>query len=283
MNRPRRKRPAKPSDGRTRIQRFLSDAGVVSRRAAEELVREGRVLVNGRTVDELPAFVDPATDVVEVDGRVVRPRRTETFILNKPKGVVCTPTDRAGRRTARDFLPPGVGPLTPVGRLDAESTGLVILTSDGELAQQLSHPSYQVNQVYHAEVSGLAAPDLPEKMRAGVYFAEGRAQADAVEILHRARDRSSLRITLHETRNRQVRRMLAKLGLPVRVLDRLQVGPITLKGLARGAVRRLTAREVTALRQAIQYAPGRPRRSGAEPGPRARRTAGEARPVRRVW
>lgn len=234
-----------------RLQKFLSDAGVASRRHAEEMILEGRVTVNGVVIDALPAFVDEQHDVVQVDGTRVRPQRLDYFIINKPRGVVCTNRDPGGRVRAVDLLPRLAARLFPVGRLDAESTGLLLMTNDGELALRLTHPRYGVAKTYRAEVRGRVPDDLPEQLRRGVHLAEGKARASDVEIVHASSQRSVLLITLHEGRNRQVRRMLARLGFPVRRLRRVQIGPLTLRGLPSGAARRLTPAELHALRNAV--------------------------------
>ncbi|MBI5863191.1 MAG: rRNA pseudouridine synthase [Planctomycetes bacterium] len=235
-----------------RIQKFLSDAGVASRRRAEELITDGRVLINGQVVVELPAFVDPQHDRVVVDGDLVAIRPTEHWLLHKPKGVVCTTRDPSGRRRAVDFLPPEAGRLFPVGRLDAEASGLLLLTNDGELAEQIAHPRYGVIKVYRAEVRGQVPQDLPAVLRKGVYLSDGRARAERVEVLHRSRDLSTLEITLHEAGNRQIRRMMARLGFPVKKLIRVRVGPLELKGLPAGAARLLNPLEVDQLRRDLE-------------------------------
>ncbi len=239
---------------RMRLQKFLSDAGVASRRRAEELILEGRVLVNDEVVEELPAFIDPKADRVMVNGAVVRPQRLEYFMIHKPAGVVCTHYDRAGRPRAVDLLPDLPMRMFPVGRLDLESTGLLLLTNDGELAQQLTHPRYGVPKQYRAEVRGKVSKELPAAMKAGVYLSEGKATASEVEIVRTERDRSILMITLREGRNRQVRRMLAKLGHKVKALKRVQIGPISLRRLPLGAARRLSPKELDALRAAVETA-----------------------------
>ncbi len=282
--------PPGAETGKVRLQKFLSDAGVASRRHAEELILEGHVLVNDRVVDALPAFVDPGRDRVVVDGTPVRPQRLEYFMVNKPKGVVCTNRDPGGRVRVADLLPDLKSRLFPVGRLDAESTGLVLMTNDGELAQRLTHPRYGVPKTYHAEVRGRVPDDLPARLRQGIYLAEGPARADRVEVVYAGNDRSSLLITLREGRNRQIRRMLARLGHPVKKLKRISIGPLSLRGLPLGAARRLTARELAELRRVLvepdaegpNRAPGRGKasashaRQGADGGKRVtgRRAAG---------
>lgn len=262
--------------GQVRLQKFLSDAGVASRRRAEELIIEGRVLVNDEVVDKLPAFIDPRADAVVVDGTRVRPQRLEYFLLHKPKGVVCTNRDQGGRVRAVDLLPKLAVRLFPVGRLDVDSTGLLLMTNDGELAEKLTHPRYGVPRAYRAEVRGRVERDLPDKMKAGVYLAEGKASASEVEIVHAANDRSVLMITLREGRNRQIRRMLARLGHAVRRLKRVQIGPLTIRGLPVGAARRLSPKELNALRSAAEAAESKagPRRRRKRVGrPRAAKAA----------
>jgi 23S rRNA pseudouridine2605 synthase len=270
-----------------RLQKFLSDAGVASRRHAEELILAGRVLVNNEVVDTLPAFVDPARDRIIVDGARVRPQRLEYFLVHKPKGVVCTNSDPAGRVRAIDLLPELPVRLFPVGRLDEESTGLLLMTNDGELAQRITHPRYGVPKTYYVEVRGRVPPDLPARMKAGVFLAEGKAHASDVEVVHASTDRSALQITLREGRNRQVRRMLVRLGHPVRRLKRVQIGPLSLHGLPVGAARRLTTKELVQLRAACEPAPaaarGKRRRRAREAKPAAARPAArrDTQPVTR--
>ncbi len=236
-----------------RLQRFLADAGVASRRRCEEMILEGRVLVNDQLIEALPAFVDPESDVIVVDGSRVRAQPNEYFLIHKPKGVVCTNRDPAGRPRAIDLLPPNIPRLFVVGRLDVDSSGLLLATNDGELATMVMHPRYGVPKLYHVEVRGQVENDLPAKLRKGVWLAEtGRAQASEVRVLHRARSESVLLVTLREGRNREVRRMFARFGYPVRKLKRIQIGPLTIKGLPLGACRRLTARELELLRREVR-------------------------------
>ena len=212
----KRRAPRPVEQGLVRLQKFLSDAGVASRRHAEDLIVEGQVLVNGEVVDTLPAFVDPRKDEVIARGVRVRIQPHEYFIVHKPRGVVCTNRDPEGRPRACDLLPPLRARLFVVGRLDADSSGLLLMTNDGELAARITHPSYGIAKVYHAEVRGPVPADLPERMRKGVHLAEGRAQAEHVRTLRSSRDRGLVEVTLREGRNRQVRRVLAGLRGPGR-------------------------------------------------------------------
>ena len=234
-----------------RLQKFLSDTGVASRRHAEELILEGHVLVNGRIADTLPTFVDPRHDKVVVDGVSVRVRPHEYFLMHKPKGVLCTDDDPSGRVRAVDLLPELPVRLFLVGRLDADDSGLLMMTNDGELAQRITHPRFGIAKTYRAEVRGRVPSDLPAQMKKGIYLAEGKVQVSEVEIVHAGAEQSILMITLREGRNRMIRRMLARLGFRVKTLKRVQIGSLSLKGLPVGACRRLTPKELATLRQEL--------------------------------
>lgn len=263
-----------------RLQRFLSDAGVASRRRAEEMILEGRVLVNNRIVETLPAFVDPRSDRVIVDGDVVRVQPHVYFIMHKPKNVVCTNKDPAGRTRAIDLLPPDLPQrLFPVGRLDADATGLLLLTNDGELTEQLTHPRYGLPKVYRVEVRGRATPDVVERLQRGVYTSEGKARVTDVELAHSGADRSVLIITVREGRERLLRRMLANLGHPVKAMKRLQVGPLELKGLPLGACRRLSEAERRLLYEAIEESHAVAREASRVRRAKRRRRGASTKPV----
>lgn len=241
-----------PADaGPLRLSKFLADAGVASRRHAEEMILAGRVTVNDEVVSTLPAFVRTG-DSVTFDGRPVRAQRIEYWIVHKPKGVLCTNNDPDNRPRVFDLLPPHAARVFPVGRLDMEDMGLLLLTNDGELAQRLTHPRFGIAKVYRAEVVGRVGRELPTTLRDGVWLSDGKARAGGVEIVHVGREESVLDITLREGRNRQVRRMLAHCGHKVRRLTRIAIGPILLKGLPLGASRLLSRGEVSALKQAIE-------------------------------
>lgn len=251
-----------------RLQRVLADAGIASRRACEALIAQGHVRVNSSLVTTLPVFVDPATDRIEVDGRLVRPSsQLVTVMLNKPTRTLSTARDDqiVQRRTIVQLVDhPAAARLFPVGRLDYDTTGLILLTNDGELANRLTHPRFGVVKTYQALVRGrLDDADL-SRLERGIFLAERRAgrTVGAVRAAHvgitiarRDRDTTLLEITLGEGRNRQVRRMLAAVGCPVKRLERIAMGPVRLSGLARGQWRELTHKELTALRRASE--PGR--------------------------
>lgn len=238
-----------------RLQKLLSIAGVASRRASEELIVQGRVEVNGQIVRTLGAKADPATDVVKVDGRRLRfDIRPRYILLNKPKNVVTTRKDPEGRRTVVQLLKGVREYVYPVGRLDYDSEGLLLLTSDGDLAARLTHPRHAVERVYDAIVAGAPTEDALEKLRRGI-FLDGARTAPAIvrrsgSVGKTRQDLTRLTITLREGRNRQVRRMCASIGHPVRRLTRTRMGPIKLGDLPPGHWRDLTDREIRLLREA---------------------------------
>lgn len=252
-----------------RLQKILSAAGVASRRTAEVLIEQGRVSVNGRAVTELGSKADPDRDDIRVDGRRVKVGRAVVpryLLLNKPAGVVTTRSDPHRRRTVMDLLGGEGAGLYPVGRLDYDSEGLLILTNDGDLAARLTHPRHEVAKTYHAVLLGVPdARDLDRLTRGLLLESAGQSQPAGarrertapaeVRVLKayadpRGRDRALLEITLREGRNRQVRRMCDAIGHPVESLKRVRIGPLTDASLKPGAWRPLTAREVAALRRA---------------------------------
>jgi 23S rRNA pseudouridine2605 synthase len=230
-----------------RLQKYLARCGVASRRAAEQLITAGRVTVNGEIVAVLGAQVEPDHDRVEVDGRRVRPpRRHRYLIVHKPPGVVSTAADPEGRRTVLDLVPPG-DRVFPVGRLDYNSEGLLILTNDGELAARLTHPRHSVEKEYRALVSGAVREADLRSLSAGVPL-DGRLTAPArFEVVGRFNQLTWLRVVLHEGRNRQVRRMIEAVGLEVVRLIRTRIGPLELGALPAGSWRELRPAEIRAL------------------------------------
>jgi 23S rRNA pseudouridine2605 synthase len=234
-----------------RLQKVMASAGVASRRQCEEVILEGMVQVNGRVVDRLPAFVDPETDVITVGGKRIRPARGVYYVLNKPKGVICTSDDPQGRPKAVDLVP-AAQRVFCVGRLDADTTGLILLTNDAELTNRLTHPKYKVMKTYVARVSGRVEAEAVERLRRGVWLAEGRTAQARVKVLKSGRNGSLLEITISQGLNRQVRRMLAKVGLAVQSLQRTRVGSVKLEGLGMGKYRSLSPAEVESLRRAAQ-------------------------------
>jgi pseudouridine synthase len=247
----------KDATGKVRLQRVLADAGVASRRACEELIEAGAVAVNGVVVRKLPVFVDPARDRIVVGGRRLRPGREPVYVmLFKPRGVVCTNSDPEGRRRAIDLVQhPSGARLFPVGRLDVDSSGLLLLTNDGELANQLTHPRHGVHKIYEVTVKGALDAEAVAKLESGLFLHDrryGRAARTGhcrLRLLKRDRDRTHLLLELREGRNRQVRRMLANVGHQVKKLRRVRIGPLELRGLRPGQWRDLTGREVGMLKR----------------------------------
>jgi 23S rRNA pseudouridine2605 synthase len=238
-----------------RLQKVLAQAGVASRRAAELLIAEGRVEVNGKPVTEQGLRVDPERDHIRVDGsRIPSARRHVYLVLNKPRGVISTMEDPEGRPTLTEYLPRNVPRLFHVGRLDGETTGLLLMTNDGELAQRLSHPSYEVSKTYLAEVDGIMDNLVLKRLTKGVTLEDGPVQADKVKLVSRqpTTERTLVQITLHSGANRIVRRMLESVGFPVRKLSRIAYGPVRLGQLAVGETRELTREELGALLDAAR-------------------------------
>jgi pseudouridine synthase len=244
-----------------RLQKILSRAGVASRRAAERIMGEGRVSVNGSTVRELGTRADPAEDDIRVDGvRVRLPREPVYLLLNKPKGVVSTRRDPEGRTTVMDLVPPVAG-LFPVGRLDVTTEGLILLTNDGAFAERVAHPRYEVARVYHAKVRGVPEPATLARLRAGVRVEGERLAVDQVRVLSRENN-AWLEVRLHEGKHHEVKRLLEAVGHPVSKLKRVALGPVTARGLEPGQFRSLTPHEVRALlARPPRAAPRRPRTS----------------------
>jgi 23S rRNA pseudouridine2605 synthase len=231
-----------------RLQKVLAAAGVDSRRKCEELILEGVVRVNRKVVDKLPAFVDPDKDIITVNSRKIRAARKVYFILNKPKGVICTNRDPHGRKKAIDIVYTKER-IFCVGRLDAETTGLIFLTNDSELSNRLTHPRYGISKTYVVRIKGEIKPEQIEKLKKGIWLAEGKTSRASVKILKRRHTESSIEITIRQGLNRQVRRMLAKIGMPVKSLARTKIGRLGIRGLGVGKSRELTKTEVTYLKK----------------------------------
>jgi len=232
-----------------RLQKVLAQAGVASRRAAEDLIFRGRVEVNGEKVTEQGRRVDPAKDVIRVDGLRIPPKAEHQYVvLNKPRGVVSTMEDPRGRPALQELVSTHTDErLFHVGRLDAETEGLLILTNDGEFSQRMMHPSFEVPKVYVAEIAGVITEATVKQLRKGIVLEDGPVKPDKVEVLQRGADRSLVRVTLHEGRNRIVRRLFDEIEHPVRQLSRIAIGPVRLGDLKSGALRDLTREELGAL------------------------------------
>ncbi|RJR32667.1 MAG: rRNA pseudouridine synthase [Deltaproteobacteria bacterium] len=234
-----------------RLQKFLSRAGVASRRAAEEMIQAGRVMLNGRMVRELGLKIDPDKDVVKVDGRRVQPEALVTVMLHKPYGYLSTTKDPQSRRVVTDLLGEKGPRLYPVGRLDYDATGLLLLTNDGELAQRLTHPRYQVPRTYRLTVTGEVSRETLRTLAAGVEV-DHREVAAAVQVRKSAVEKTVLEITVWEGRYHLLKRLLAQVGHPVLKLKRIAFGPLRLGRLPRGAHRVLSREEVAALNVGVK-------------------------------
>lgn len=233
-----------------RLQKFLSQAGVASRRASEELISAGRVRINGQVVTELGTRVDPGTDRVEVDGRVITAAAPIWLALHKPPGYVVTRDDPQGRPTIYELIPAEYAGLFHVGRLDFESEGLILMTNEGDVAHRLLHPSYEMDRVYDVAVRGRLTDAELIQLRTGVDLEEGPARAIAVQRRPSPGPRADrLLVTMQEGRKRVVRRIFRALGHPVLRLVRRRLGPIELGSLKPATWRRLSSQEVNALRR----------------------------------
>jgi 23S rRNA pseudouridine2605 synthase len=250
-------RPDASAPGGLRLQKWIAAAGVASRRAAEQLIRDGRVEVNGRVVRELGRRIDPARDRVAVDAKRLAARaRPRHYLLHKPRGVVSSARDERARRTVVDLVE-SQERLFPVGRLDVQSEGLVLLTNDGALAQALLHPSFQVPRVYRVSIDGAIRPEALARLAAGVELDDGERTAPCeVRLLASSAERSKLEICLAEGRRRQIRRMCEALGHRVRRLVRVQFGPLRLGSLRPGEWRPLRPGERAALARLVDAAKG---------------------------
>jgi len=235
-----------------RLQKYLAEAGIASRRRCEDLIRAGRVQVNGCVVRELGTTVNPARDRVEVDGRAVRLEDKTYVMVYKPRGYVTTVHDPRGRRKVTDLVRKVPQRLFPVGRLDYDSEGLLLLTNDGELAYRLTHPRFKISKTYLVTLDRTPDPDTLRRIAAGIVLEDGPTAPCRVRLLRSGKHSALVEITMHEGRNRQVRRMWAALGFEVKRLKRTAVANLELGGLRPGQYRRLQAGEVRRLRELAQ-------------------------------
>ncbi len=240
-------------DGLIRLQKLLAQSGVASRRKCEELMLAGLVEVDGEVVTRLGTKVDPTTAVVRVDGKRLPPVSPHVYlVLNKPRGVVSTMSDPEGRRTLEEFVADRPERLFHVGRLDTDTEGLILLTNDGDFAQRVAHPSYELDKTYVAEVDGVMNKATVRRVLAGVTLEDGPVEVSSVKVVSTSADRSIVELVIHEGRNRIVRRLLDEVGHPVRRLTRTAIGPVLLRGLAKGALRELTLDELGVLLDAAK-------------------------------
>jgi 23S rRNA pseudouridine2605 synthase len=266
---PRTRSPQSSGEGNlVRLQKVLAAAGVASRRQCEELILEGRVDVDGQTVTELGTRVDPATQKIRVDGQALRRPKRLYFAINKPAGVLSTSNDPSGRPRVIDLAPTHER-LYTIGRLDKSSSGLILTTNDGRLTDLLTHPRYGVEKTYLAIIAGVPSSDSLARLKRGVHFAEGFAHAKEVRVRRSHKQSTLLEIVLDEGRNREVRRLLAKIGHKVLKLQRIAIGPLRLGNLQPGESRPLSHDEVEQLYEAAQQK-------------RKPRAKGEAKPAAKV-
>ena len=263
----KKKTPAVRSEsesGTVRLNRYLALNGIASRRHADRLIEEGEVMVDGEIVTELGVRIDPESQRVEVDGVVLRPEgeRRRYYVLNKPAGVVCTSDPRENRPRAVDLVTDRKkGRIYTVGRLDEDTTGLVLLTNDGDFANRIAHPRFGIKKTYRVTVRGRVDGERLKKLRDGVRLSDFRSKFERVHLVKRSDRQTTLLVTLSEGRNREIRRVFARLDLPVTRLRRVEIGPLRERGLKVGHWRPLTRDEVRALLEAGE-------RSEAPPPPR---------------
>lgn len=242
---------------RERLQKVLAAAGLASRRHCEEYILEGRVTIDGKVVTALGMKVDPDKQKVCVDGERIKIERRQYFLVNKPVGVISTSADPGGRPRVIDLLPPWKGRLFTVGRLDEGSEGLILVTNDGDLAHRLAHPKFQVERVYRALVAGIPSDEVLHQLRQGLYFSDGKFKVRDVRRVKNSIKSTILELVLTEGQNREIRRLLAKVGHKVMKLKRVAFGPLRLGDLATSAYRPLTPVELKTLQQFAASDPAR--------------------------
>lgn len=233
-----------------RLQKFLAHAGIASRRGAEEMIRQGRVTVNGRVVREMGVVIDPASDAVKCGGKLVRPSAgRKYFLLYKPRAVVSTLADPEGRPTVRDYLPSRAGRVYPVGRLDWDAEGVILFTDDGDLANRLAHPRFGAERTYHVKVRGSLGENELKRLRSGVRLEDGTVHPEKVRPLRRSETSTWLSLTLREGRYHEVKRIFSALGFAVQKLRRVSFAGLAAGSLQPGEWRALSATEVEGLRR----------------------------------
>ncbi len=240
-------------EGRIRLQKFLAQSGVASRRRCEDFMTAGRVEVNGEIITQMGARVDPLRDVVRVDGKRLPPPTEHVYlVLNKPRGIVSSMADEKGRPDLSAIVAHRTERVFHVGRLDTDTSGLLVLTNDGDFAQRLAHPSFEITKTYVALVQGTVKDSLAERLKQGVELADGAARVDRFLVKDRSRGDSLVELDIHMGRNRIVRRLLAEVGHPVKELTRTQFGPIHLGGLRAGVMRELSRDELGELFDSVE-------------------------------
>jgi len=263
-----------------RLQKILARCGVGSRRECEGIIEQGRVAINGAIVTKLGTKVDPGEDKILVDGEPVKPEDRVYYLLNKPKGFLCTNSDDFGRQKVIDLIPDHRRIYT-VGRLDEGSEGLILLTNDGKLANIICHPRYQVDKTYRLTVPGPVQPAQLERIERGVWLSEGKTAPAQIRRVDRRGNRTIVTVTIWEGRNRELRRIFAKVDLRVSHLLRTAIGPLTIDGLETGSYRRLTEKELAFARERMAegWKP-RPAKPAGRPAKRGRADVSTGKPAR---
>jgi 23S rRNA pseudouridine2605 synthase len=236
---------------KVRLQVLLARCGLGSRRACEDFITTGRVSIDGEIVTQLGAKVDATKQKVEVDGESIRPDRAVCYMVNKPKGMLCTNNDPGGRARVVDLFPTSAGRLFPIGRLDENSVGLLLVTNDGDLGHQLAHPRFKVPKIYEVQVAGRPTREIMQQLRQGMYFSDGRFKVDNAKVTGTRGKSTILEVTLSEGRNREIRRLFSRVGHKVMKLERVAFGPLRLRGVTVGKFRPLSREEMKLLRDYI--------------------------------
>lgn len=235
-----------------RLQRFLAQCGLGSRRDCEELIVSGRVEVDGKVASELGTTVDPSRQVVTLDGERLKLERKKYFMLNKPSGFLCTASDPEGRPLVLDLFPQEGPRLFTVGRLDENTTGLLLVTNDGDLAQKLAHPKFRIFRLYRAQIAGTPKLEVYEQLKQGLFFTEGKFRVHAVKPIKKQNNSTWVEVTMTEGHNREVRRLFARVGHKVMKLERIGYGPLRLGRLKLGEFRELTRDELASLHSVLE-------------------------------
>lgn len=253
-----------------RLQRFLAQCGLGSRRECEELITDGRVTIDGEVASQLGSTVDPARQTVELDGERLRLERKKYFLLNKPPGYLCTAKDPQGRPVVLDLFPDEGPRLFTVGRLDENTTGLLIVTNDGDLAQKLAHPRYRIYRLYRAQVAGNPDREIFDQLKQGFFFTEGKFRVHDIVPVKRQKGSTWVEITMTEGQNREIRRLLARVGHKVMKLERIGFGPIRLGRVPLGQYRELRMDELGKLHEILERNQSTPARESTGSKPRSR-------------
>ena len=234
-----------------RLQKVIAQAGVASRRDAEELIKAGRVTVNGKAVTELGTKVDPKRDRIAVDKKLIKAEKYIYILLNKPKGIITALEDPQGRKTVADLVADIPERIYPVGRLDYNTEGLLIMTNDGDLTNTLTHPSNEISKTYLAKVQGYPPEEKLDKLRVGIKLEDGMTAPAKINIIavDQEKELTTLEMVIHEGKNREIRRMCEAIGYPVKNLKRIKIAFLTLEGLRRGQYRQLLTGEVEELKR----------------------------------